>query len=117
MVSFAAPFSPSILKNQDSSHTFQQSAEDGTLIFILPDVQNSESLYALQDFLYTGQAFFNSDQVKADLDLLLAVDIQVSCTRESMPKLDNKSLHKQVESLTWFLKHFSQFKKIYIYGP
>ena len=107
MVSFAAPFSPSVLKNQESSHTLQQSAEDGTLIFILPDVQNSESLYALQDFLYTGQAFFNSDQVKADLDWLLAVDIQMSCTRESVPKRDNKSLYQQVWSLTWF--HFSFF--------
>ena len=99
MVSFAAPFSPSIVKNQESSHTLQQSAEDRTLIFILPDLQNSESLCALQDFLYTGQAFFNSDQVKADLDLLLAVDIQVSCTRESVPKCDNKNLHQQVLSL------------------
>ena len=83
-------------------HTLQQRDENGTLVFILPDVQNSESLYALRDFLYTGQALFHSDQVKADLDLLLAVDIKVSLY-QSIPKREGTiNRHQQVWSLMQF---------------
>ena len=72
------------------------------MVFILPHVQNSESLYALRDFLYTGQVLFNSDQVKADLDLLLAVDIKVSLYQAVPKPKGTISRHQQAWSLTQF---------------
>ena len=51
--------------------------ENGFLVVILPDL-NSQSLRALADFLYTGKAVFTPEDVRADLDQLLAPIIQVS---------------------------------------
>ena len=54
--------------------------ENGRLVFILPDI-HSESLQALSDFIYTGQALFTSEEVKRDLDSLLADGVEVSCSQ------------------------------------
>jgi len=63
--------------------------ENGFLVVILPDL-NSQSLHALADFLYTGKAVFTPEDVRADLDQLLAPIIQISCSSEWVPKSDIK---------------------------
>jgi len=52
---------------------------DGCLVVIIPDI-SSQSLTSLRDFLYTGEAVFQSEEVKSDLDKLLTKDIVFSCS-------------------------------------
>jgi len=58
--------------------------ENDKMVVILPDVQGW-SLRVLSDFLYSGRAYFATDEIKEDLDVLLARNIQVSCSREVVP--------------------------------
>ena len=48
---------------------------DGCLVVIIPDI-SSQSLTSLRDFLYTGEAVFQSEIVKSDLDKLLSIYIE-----------------------------------------
>ena len=71
---------PQIFKESNHFAIKGPKDENGRLVFILPDI-HSESLQALSDFIYTGQALFTSEEVKRDLDSLLADRVEVSCSQ------------------------------------
>ena len=81
--------------------------ENGFLVVILPDL-NSQSLHALADFLYTGKAVFTPEDVRADLDQLLAPIIQVwPHTLKLFYAIENKG---QLSKVMLYFLLFNRFR-------